>query len=286
MSVVRPPSHCPGCGEPDRAVRQHPRALVAAPPRTRPLLRGVRISPRYPLVELIGGALVARDRRERRAPRDARPTRPCSHARRGLPRGLRARAGLVAAAFIDAEHMYLPTRSPSAAPCSASRPPRFAGLGWTRRRASARRVGFVGVWLPFVVVYKALRGRSGMGMGDAKLDDARGRVVRLARRRLRALRRRGAGDRRRADRLSCVKGKIEEPEARRARTARSSQQPPPRATRRRSGLLEDDPLARAPGRGAHGGAGLPFGPFLMPRIIEWMLGGEWIAIAWFLAAPV
>src|SRR3981081_4698918 len=56
MSVVRRPSHCPGCGKPISACDN-------VPVRSYLILRGgvrccgARMSPLYPFVELIGGAL-------------------------------------------------------------------------------------------------------------------------------------------------------------------------------------------------------------------------------------
>src|SRR6202021_1309117 len=55
MSVIRPPSHCPGCGRPVAAYDNIPViSYIGLAGRAR--CCNVRLSPRYPLVELIGGA--------------------------------------------------------------------------------------------------------------------------------------------------------------------------------------------------------------------------------------
>src|ERR1700743_1691414 len=56
MSVVRPASHCPGCGAPVRAFDNIPLFswLIL---RGKALCCGARVSPRYVAVELLGGLL-------------------------------------------------------------------------------------------------------------------------------------------------------------------------------------------------------------------------------------
>src|SRR3954462_12959236 len=56
MSVVRPPSHCPACGKPVRAFDNVP-VLGYLLLRGRARCCGAKMSPRYVIVELIGGAL-------------------------------------------------------------------------------------------------------------------------------------------------------------------------------------------------------------------------------------
>src|SRR5207249_649668 len=76
---------------------------------------------------------------------------------------------LVAAAFIDLDHMYLPNAitigGAVVALLSASLRPE---LGWARA-ALGLAIGFAVVYVPFIVLYRVLRGRPGMGLGDAKL---------------------------------------------------------------------------------------------------------------------
>jgi leader peptidase (prepilin peptidase)/N-methyltransferase len=165
MSVVRPASHCPGCGKPVAAYDNVPvfSYLIL---RGRARCCGARMSPRYPIVELIGGALslaIVEAIVLRLAP-------SASAARAAAIYGadFALCLGLVAAAFIDAEHMFLPDSIT------------LGGLVLGVATASLREMtigqsvvgaaaGFVGVWLPFTFLYKGLLGRTGMGMGDAKL---------------------------------------------------------------------------------------------------------------------
>src|SRR5689334_20478249 len=56
MSVVRPASHCPGCGKPIAGYDNIP-VLTYVLLRGRARCCGAKVSPRYPMVELLGGAL-------------------------------------------------------------------------------------------------------------------------------------------------------------------------------------------------------------------------------------
>jgi leader peptidase (prepilin peptidase)/N-methyltransferase len=134
-------------------------------------------------------------------------------------------------------------------------------------------VGFVGVWLPFIVGYKAIRGRTGMGMGDAKLVMLAGAWFGWA----------GAAFSLFAGAVQATlaagvvlltRGKLEEPEA--VRVDRETlQRAAAEGDAEARKALEDDPLGTAPEEGVMG-ARMPFGPFLCVAIIEWMLAGEWI----------
>ncbi|MBX3185743.1 MAG: prepilin peptidase [Labilithrix sp.] len=165
MSVVKPASHCPGCGKPIAAYDNIPvfSYLVL---RGRARCCGVKMSPRYPLVELIGGLLslalvmVVVEKLPLTTP------------------GLRALAiygadfafcmGLVAAAFIDAEHMFLPDSITIGGTVLGILTATLRDLPFTESLLGAA-AGFVGVWLPFGFLYKRFLGRTGMGLGDAKL---------------------------------------------------------------------------------------------------------------------
>lgn len=72
-----------------------------------------------------------------------------------------------AAAAIDFEHMILPNELTIGATlvCFASSPLRSIGIAGSAAGAIG---GFLLSWLPFLL-YKKVRGRSGMGLGDAKL---------------------------------------------------------------------------------------------------------------------
>ena len=154
MSLVRPGSHCPACGAPVRWFDNVPLLSYL-------LLGGrcrackVRISPRYPLVELACGALAA---------------------------GVVARFGLTLAggeamllvmlllplAFIDLEHHLLPD--------VLTLPGIVLGLagslaGGLVPVTDAMIGAALGAALPYavIVIYRWLRGAEGMGLGDVKL---------------------------------------------------------------------------------------------------------------------
>jgi leader peptidase (prepilin peptidase)/N-methyltransferase len=269
MSVVRPPSHCPACDKPIAAYDNVP-VLSYVILRGRARCCGARMSPRYPLVELIGGALsLAIVQRVILAmPPETSLARDAAVFGADLALSL----GLVAAAFIDAEHMYLPD------PITIGGA--VLGLATATLRGYSLRdsligavAGFALVWLPFGVLYKRLRGRTGMGMGDAKLTMLAGAwfgwkgalFVLLA----------GAvqgtiG----AFAILAVKGKIEEPDAVKAdreeltKAAADGDEDAKRA-------LAEDPLSEPQGEGL-GAARLPFGPFLILACLEFLLAGDWL----------
>jgi leader peptidase (prepilin peptidase)/N-methyltransferase len=181
---------------------------------------------------------------------------------------------LVAAAFIDFEHMVLPDTMT------------FGGTLLGIATASLRDqrlvtsligaiVGFVAVWLPFIVVYPKLRGTVGMGLGDAKLlmlagawfgwggalcvlgfAAVQGTVATLV--------------------TLLVRGRIEEPSLVRAEREALKQQLDAMSPESRDEALHElalDPLTKEPGPGV-AQARIPFGPFLSLTIIEGLLFGR------------
>jgi len=146
------------------------------------------------------------------------------------------------------------------------------GLTWQGSVLGAA-AGFLVVWLPLVVGYRALRGRAGMGLGDAKLVMLAGAwfgwpgaLFALFAGALQATLAAVA--------LFLVHGKIVEPDAVREdrevlkRSAAAGDMEAQQA-------LDDDPLGREPEPGLMS-ARLPFGPFLCLATLEWMLGGKWL----------
>jgi leader peptidase (prepilin peptidase)/N-methyltransferase len=184
---------------------------------------------------------------------------------------------LVAAAFIDAEHMYLPDAVTIGGALFGLATPALRGMTFYDALLGAG-VGFVGVWLPFIVVYKAIRGRVGMGLGDAKLVMLAGAwfgwpgvtfaiFAGAVQASLAALV------------VLLARGKIEEPESVR-RDREELQLAVAAGDEEAKRALEEDPLAMAPAEGIMA-ARLPFGPFLCIAILEWMLAGQWIQERWF-----
>jgi leader peptidase (prepilin peptidase)/N-methyltransferase len=266
-SIVHPGSRCPACGAPVRSFDNVP-VLSWVVLRGKARCCGARISPRYAVVELIGGALALGVYESTIRSLDAGTS--VTHAAAVFLSGFALAMALLAAAFIDAEHMYLPDTITLGGTIFGLATPGLRGLGWLDA-AEGAAIGFFGVWLPFIVGYKAIRGRVGMGLGDAKLVMLAGAwfgwpavpFVLFA----------GAAQATlAAGAMLLLRGKIEEPESIRKdreeieRAAAAGDADAKRA-------LEEDPLAKPPEEGVLA-ARLPFGPFLCLAIIEWMLGED------------
>jgi leader peptidase (prepilin peptidase)/N-methyltransferase len=281
MSVVRPASHCPACGAPIRPWDNVPLLSYA-------LLGGksrcckARVSPRYPLVEAIGGvlSLAIVEAVVLRMPEGMSAGRALAVYTADFALAM----GLVAAAFIDLEHMYLPDAVTLGGAALGVATASFRSMSFVDALLGAA-VGFGVVWLPFVVLYPKIRGgRVGMGLGDAKLlllagawfgwggalfvlgaAAIQGTLFALV--------------------MLLVGGKLEEPEAvRREReelyAELETMSPEERALAEKE-LLED-PLAEEPGEGL-GQARLAFGPFLVLATLECLLIGRdifGVFIAW------
>jgi leader peptidase (prepilin peptidase)/N-methyltransferase len=273
LSVVRPASRCPACGSPLGAFDNVP-VLSWLILRGRARCCGARISPRYVVVEVLGGmlALGIFEGVVRALPGETTPL----HAAAVFLADSALAMGLLAAAFIDAEHMYLPDAVTLGGTLFGLATPGLRAMGWTDALFGAA-IGFFGVWLPFIVGYKAIRGRAGMGLGDAKLTMLAGAwfawpgvvfaiFAGAVQATLAALV------------VLLLRGKIEEPESvlrDRAELQRAVAAGDEEAKR----ILEEDPLAVAPADGIMA-ARMPFGPFLCLAILEWMLAGAWIRDRW------
>jgi leader peptidase (prepilin peptidase)/N-methyltransferase len=279
MSLVRPASHCPACGTPIPFYRNLP-VLSWLLQRGRAACCGAKVSPRYLFVELAGGLASWAIVETLILPLPG--ATPALHALAVYLADLALALGLVAAAFIDLEHMIVPD--------SISLGGTVLGLATFALRDQqpldgviGAAVGFVVVWLPFVFGYAKLRGRPGMGLGDAKLTmlagawfgwpgallvlgggAVQGSVAMLI--------------------LALAGKKVEEPEAvRREREELRAEleqlDPEERAAVEKE--LEADPLAEEPESG-WGKARVAFGPFLILAILECLLIGterifDWIA---------
>jgi leader peptidase (prepilin peptidase) / N-methyltransferase len=272
QSVVSPGSRCPACRTPIRAYDNVP-ILSWLVLRGRSRCCKAPISPRYPLVELLGGlfawALVETVIAE------LSPDTPwwkvvllfASHLALGL--------GLIAAAFIDLEHMYLPDEITIGGAVlgflTAPLRPDATLLG----AIGGAAFGFLLIWLPFDLLYRRLRGHSGMGLGDAKLvmlagawfgwpgalfallaGAVQGTIAALV--------------------LFLTQGRIEEPEAvkrEREELQRELATLEGEARRELEAELAKDPIALPPESGL-AKARLAFGPFLVLSILEFLLFGK------------
>jgi leader peptidase (prepilin peptidase) / N-methyltransferase len=271
MSVVRPASHCPACGKPIRAWDNIPLfgyLLLGGKARC----CKAKLSPRYPLVEAIGGVLSIAILEAVVFRMD--PMTPVALALAVYVADLALALALVAAAFIDLEHMFLPNAITiggtllGVATCS------FRSLSFPQSLLGAA-IGFVVVWLPFGVIYPKIRGKVGMGMGDAKLlmlsgawFGWSGALFVLAA---------GAVQGTLATIVTLLlRGKLEEPEAvRREREQTRAELAAMSEEERREAEKElaEDPLAEEAGDGL-GQARIAFGPFLILAIIECLLIGR------------
>jgi leader peptidase (prepilin peptidase)/N-methyltransferase len=271
-SVVRPASRCPSCGAPIRAWQNVP-VLSWVVLRGRARCCGARIPARYAIVELLGGLLgwalvetVVFD-----LPGESPWWRALGVFAVYLALGL----GLIALAFIDLEHMYLPDEiTIGGTVLGIASVPLRPGATFGESLVGAA-VGFVVIWLPFDVGYRKLRGQPGMGLGDAKLvmlagawfgwpgalftllaGAVQGTLAAIA--------------------VLLARGRIDEPEAvRREReelvAALEAAEGEERAALERELAL--DPIATPPEEG-FGKARLAFGPFLVLAAIEYLLFGK------------
>jgi leader peptidase (prepilin peptidase)/N-methyltransferase len=269
MSVVHPGSRCPACGAAVRAFDNVP-VLSFFLLRGRARCCGARISPRYAVVEALGGllGLAVFEQVVRSLPGDP----PLAMAGSVFLADFALAIALLVAAFIDAEHMYLPDTITLGGTLFGLATPGLRGAGWLDGLIGAG-AGFFGVWLPLGIGYKALRGRDGMGLGDAKLVMLagawfgwHGAAFALFAGAVQASVAAGV--------MLLVRGKIEEPEGvRRDREELQAAAAAGDEEARRA--IAEDPLATDPGEGLLA-ARLPFGPFLCIAIIEWMLAGHMV----------
>ncbi|MBM4356524.1 MAG: prepilin peptidase [Deltaproteobacteria bacterium] len=279
MSLVHPPSHCPACRTPIAAYRNVP-VLGWLFLRGRASCCGAPISARYPFVELCGGILSVAVLES--VVFALPPGAAAVHALMVYLAHLALVLGLLAAAFIDLEHMIIPdTVSLGGALLGLATSP-VRDLPWIDSLLGGA-VGFAIVYVPFDLVYGRLRGKPGMGLGDAKLllcagtwFGAQGALFVL-----------GAG---------AIQGTVatlvmllfgrrpEEPEAvKREREELLAElatlSPEERAEVERELAL--DPLADEPEEGL-GKARIAFGPFLILAMLECVLLGRERIFAWIL----
>ncbi|MDB4998570.1 MAG: hypothetical protein JWM74_6002 [Myxococcaceae bacterium] len=266
MSVVRPASHCPGCGKPIAGYDNVP-VFSYLLLRGRARCCGARMSPRYPLVELLGGVLsIGILETIILAMPDSTPA---VRALAVYGADFALCMGLVAAAFIDAEHMFLPDSITYGGVIVGIATATLRGLPFIDALIGAA-AGFIGVWLPFNFLYKRVLGRTGMGLGDAKLLAVAGAwfgwpgavfvlFAGAIQGSLYALVLKVFGIESKLP--QAVLDDIAELEKDAAAGDVEAQQ-----------ALAEDPLAEA-----HTGPRMPFGPFLILGCLEMLFAGDWIA---------
>ncbi|MGD8860622.1 MAG: prepilin peptidase [Myxococcales bacterium] len=165
MSVVRPPSHCPGCGARIPGYRNLP-ILGYLLLRGRTACCDTPLSPRYPVVEVLGAVLCVAV--AHRYILGAPPQTPLLHAALEALCYYAFAGGLLIATFVDLEHMEIPDE--------VSLPGAALGLAtaFYREPPGAQSAalgaggGFLLIQLLFVWGYELVAGRRGMGEGDSK----------------------------------------------------------------------------------------------------------------------
>ena len=270
-SLSHPGSRCPGCGQPIRAFDNVP-VLGWLLLRGRARCCKIWISPRYPLVEALGGLLAWAIVRAIifELPDETVWWKVVLLFALYLALAL----GLLAAAFIDLDHMYLPDPITIGGAVFGILSVPLRGATFSDALLGAA-IGFLVVWLPFDFLYGKLRGLPGMGLGDAKLVMLagawfgwRGALFALL----------GGAVQATCTALAVflVRGRIDEPDAvvqerKELQALLESSDPEARAELEQE--IARDPLAFEPEAG-FGKARLAFGPFLALATIEYMLFGD------------
>ncbi len=271
QSLSLPGSRCPGCETPIRVYDNIP-VLSWLVLRGRARCCGNRISPRYPLVEAIGGLLAWAVVEQIVLP--MAPTTSGWVALGAFASSLALGLGLIALAFIDLEFMILPDEITIGGAVLGLATVPLRTIGWVGSIAASAGA-FLLVWLLFDVAYRALRGQSGMGLGDAKLlmlagawfgwqgatfallaGAVQGTLVTLV--------------------VFLVQGRIEEPEAVKREREELLAEIENAEGAERAELEEElarDPLGTEATEGL-AGARIPFGPFLAIATLEYLLLGD------------
>lgn len=182
-SVISPPSHCPKCNAPIRWYQNIP--IVSW------LALGGRcancrepISPRYILVETLGGLLFLAAFTQWANPAMTPYLPPLGMTEitfRTVPVEWLVASGLVLGSFVDIDHQWIPDRvtiggilagiiASSLVPELQRETTRLGGLEWSLIGAA---VGFFGLWFTGWIFSKAFR-KEALGFGDVKLVGAIG----------------------------------------------------------------------------------------------------------------
>jgi leader peptidase (prepilin peptidase)/N-methyltransferase len=273
-NLAFPASHCTACGAPIRVSDNVP-LLGWLWLRGRARCCKAPISPRYPLVELLGGLLGGALIQV--GVLTLPEATPLWQGLLLFALQLALGLGLIAAAFIDLSHMYLPDPiTLGGAALGVVSVPLRPGATFHESLIGAV-VGFLIIWLPFDFLHRVLRGKPGMGLGDAKLTllagawfGWQGAVFTLLAGAVQAT-------------LMVVvvysmRGKLEEPEAvqrERAELMEELAKVSPEERAEIEAELANDPLADAPEDG-FGKARIAFGPFLVLAALELLVFGDYI----------
>lgn len=267
LSVLFPGSACPSCGQTIRSWQNVP-VLSWLALSGKSACCKTPISPRYPLVELLGGAMGVLIVLLRLGD----PSLSLGHGALLFFSYLALGLGLIALTFIDLEFMILPdSLTLGGAALGILIAPFRNRHSWLEAITSGVG-GYLLIWLPFVWGYEKLRGVPGMGLGDAKLVALAGTwfgpfgmlFTLFA----------GAVQGTLTFIITLLVGaKIEEPRAvtlerRELQEALEAATPEERAEIEQA--IKGDPLAHEPD-GTLATARMPFGPFLALALLELLL---------------
>ena len=166
LSVVSPPSHCPVCKTPIPAYRNVP-IFGYLLLRGRAACCGAKLSPRYPLVELLSAVLclAIAERTLVAVPM----TTPAGPAALDSLLFFAFTGGLIVATFVDLEWMEIPDEVTLPATALGLITAGIRTFPGATSSAIGAGLGFLVVQVLFVWAYERLAGRRGMGEGDAKL---------------------------------------------------------------------------------------------------------------------
>jgi leader peptidase (prepilin peptidase)/N-methyltransferase len=278
MSIVRPRSHCTACGAP---IRWHDNIPIVSylVLGGRARCCGKRFSPRYVVVEAAAGlfAWAIIEAIVLRLPSGTSLGRASAIFAVDLALVL----SLVAVTFIDLEHMYVPDAISIGGSVVGVVTSSLRGLAFADALLGAA-VGFAVVWLPFTVLYRLVRGRTGMGLGDAKLVMLAGAFFGWGGA-LFALMAGAVQGTIAALVVLVLRGRIEEPSAIREekqQALRAIEALPLAERDAARAELERDPLYEpdAPGAGL---ARIAFGPFLALSMLEYLFFGRELLRGYF-----
>jgi leader peptidase (prepilin peptidase) / N-methyltransferase len=282
QSLARPGSRCPACNTPIAPWNNLP-ILSWLALRGHARCCGARISPRYPLVEALGGAVAYAIHEV--IILDLPRTTPAPEALGLFALYLALCLGLIAAIFIDLEFMILPDPITLGGTVLGLVSIPLRDIDWQSALFGAA-LGFLLVYVPFIVLYRIVRGQAGMGLGDAKLlmlagawfgwpgavfallaGSVQGTIVALA--------------------VLLTRGRIEEPPAVRAEREAMLEELALLEGSEREALERElalDPIAKAPEPGI-GQARIAFGPFLCLAILEYLFLGPLLLqeMAWLVS---